>query len=430
MSDQTTYDSAVFQNLARYCAGFTHFAFYVNHLSSFSLAVGATRQIELSESKGAFSKLETFQTSAKKRIAGYLGYDLKIDLEALTSANPDKLKMPVATFFEPEAWVNYTDGKLEITDCSAEMEKEIRAAIDQPHIAEKSTDPPPEMRPEMTEAEYLEGAEAIKNHLRRGDIYEANFCFQMNGDADEKSLLNRFLALHERTHAPFSVYARMGEHEILSASPERFLNNSGGKLCSQPIKGTRKRSTDKIVDEALIAELRNDPKEQSENVMIVDLVRNDLSRVASRGTVKVKELFGIQSFKTVHHMVSTICADLNTERHNHWDAIKACFPMGSMTGAPKISAMKIIEERENFKRGPYSGGFGWMDPNGDFDFNVMIRTIFYSRREKLLSLSVGSALTINADPQKEYEECILKAEALLQSLKQPAKDAFTSAFEG
>jgi len=163
--------------------------------------------------------------------------------------------------------------------------------------------------------------------------------------------------------------------------------------------------------------------------MIVDLVRNDLSKVAARGSVHVEELFGIQSFKTVHHMVSTICADLNTDRYNKWDAIKACFPMGSMTGAPKISAMKIIESCENFRRGPYSGGFGWMDANGDFDFNVMIRTIFYNRREKVLSLSVGSALTINADPQKEYEECILKSDALLQSLKQPAKDALASALE-
>jgi len=415
--------------LARYCGGFTHFAFYVNQLSSFSLAVGATRQIELYESQGAFAKLEAFQATAQKRIAGYLGYDLKNDLEELTSANPDKLKMPVAAFFEPEAWVKYSDGKLIISGCSPELEKEIRAAIDQPHIAEKTTDPTPEMKPEMTQEEYLEGAEAIKNHLRRGDIYEANFCFQMNGHADEESLLNRFLALYERTQAPFSVYARIGEGEILSASPERFLKNSGGKLCSQPIKGTRKRSSDRVMDKALIAELRNDPKEQSENVMIVDLVRNDLSKVAARGSVHVEKLFGIQSFKTVHHMVSTICADLNTDRYNKWDAIKACFPMGSMTGAPKISAMKIIESCENFRRGPYSGGFGWMDANGDFDFNVMIRTIFYNRREKVLSLSVGSALTINADPQKEYEECILKSDALLQSLKQPAKDALASALE-
>ncbi|MCA1763334.1 MAG: anthranilate synthase component I family protein, partial [Flavobacteriales bacterium] len=369
MSDQTTYNSNVFQKLARFCEGYTHFAFYVTDTSDFSLALGCHRQIELWEERGAFQNLEAFQSQAQTRIAGYLGYDLKNDLEDLRSANPDMLKMPATAFFEPEAWVEYRNGALQITTGNAEIEAEIRAALEAEYSGDETPNSEPDMKPVMTEFDYLIGAEAIKDHLRRGDIYEANFCFQMNGSSDEKSLLNRFLALHSRTKAPFSVYARMGQFEILSASPERFLKNTGGELCSQPIKGTRRRSSDEVMDAALMTELRNDPKEQSENVMIVDLVRNDLSRVAARGSVEVKELFGIQSFNTVHHMVSTICARLNADRYNHWDAIKACFPMGSMTGAPKISAMKIIEERENFKRGPYSGGFGWVDPNGDFDFN-------------------------------------------------------------
>jgi para-aminobenzoate synthetase component 1 len=195
------------------------------------------------------------------------------------------------------------------------------------------------------------------------------------------------------------------------------LKREGRRLISQPIKGTAKRYADLFLDEKSKAELKSDPKERSENVMIVDLVRNDLSRVAERGTVHVSELFGVHTFKTVHHLISTVEARLKKDLDS-WDAIEASFPMGSMTGAPKISAMELIERYENFKRGAYSGAFGIMKPNGDFDFNVLIRTLLYNTKNKMLGFGVGSAITIKADPEKEYDECLLKAEALMRSLRE------------
>jgi len=392
-------------------------AFFITSETEFTGAIGAKNFIEITEAKGGFERLEAFQKQSSSRIAGYLGYDLKNDLEDLKSRNSDPLEMPEAVFFEPEMWLSFSNGELKI---ESENQKHIDKFLDkleEPTRLESQSAQKIVVEPQTSRSEYIAQAKAIKAHLQRGDIYEANYCMQFVGEAENLDPIDQFLKLLDLTKAPFSVFSKLGDQYILSASPERYLKNTGGALISQPIKGTIKRSENPEEDLRLIDQLKNDPKEQSENVMIVDLVRNDLSRVARRNSVRVKELFGVTTFKTVHHLISTVAADLNTNKYNHWDAIKASFPMGSMTGAPKISAMKIIDSCESFKRGVYSGAFGWMDPNGDFDFNVLIRTLIYNKTTRKIGFSVGSAITINAIPEKEYDECMLKAEAIIQSLK-------------
>lgn len=406
-----------FEAIAQWAGQFDYFAFYVNSKQDFIAGIDSHSVLTLRETKGAFDKISAFQQKAEVRIAGYLGYDLKNDLEDLQSSNPDVLQSPEAVFFEPKIWLNYKAGELEISGGSTEMIDGLLNHIEA-YSAVLVVPNAIEMRASTSRELYLEKANFLKSKLQRGDIYEANYCIQFEGKPTDFQPLPFFSKLQSRTEAPFSVYAKLDTFYIMSASPERFLKMEDGKLISQPIKGTAPRSTDEMEDQKLAKALRQDQKELSENVMIVDLVRNDLSHVAKRGTVSVDELFGVQSFRTVHHLVSTISAQLNHEKFNHWDAIKACYPMGSMTGAPKISAMNLIEETENFKRSAYAGSFGWVDPNGDFDFNVLIRTLCYQANTHQLAVSVGSAITIGSDPAKEYDECILKAKVLMDLLNE------------
>jgi len=404
--------------LANLAAKDSFFAFFINDLSNFELALGEERSIVIDDAINAFEKLKAFQKKASKRVAGYLGYDLKNDTEQLRSQNPSALNFPESVFFEPKAWLTCTDGSLTIESNSIEYILNFESALEELSLERPSlVNFTHTIEPETSREEYLEKAEQFRAHIKRGDIYEANYCIQFSGSVESFDAVQQFLNLQARTEAPFSVFACLQGNYVLSASPERYLKNQGGELISQPIKGTKKRSEDPELDEVYRQQLRCDEKEQSENVMIVDLVRNDLSRVAQRGSVEVSELFGSVTFKTVHHLVSTVRAKLNTEKYDHWDAVKLSFPMGSMTGAPKISAMKLIDEYESFKRSAYSGAFGWMDTNGDFDFNVMIRTIYYSKMLSKVSFAVGSALTIKAIPENEYDECLLKAKALIESLE-------------
>lgn len=421
------------KRLAALCAKEQHFAMFVSSSGRYSCAIGARRHIALHDAAGAFAKLEAFQREASMRIAGYLGYDLKNDLEQLASANDDALDMPVAAFFEPQIWLEVDGDKARIRGMDARtvahFAERLNTCLDQPAAYDlRPTAAPVHLHPRTDREAYLDAAQRLKAHIQRGDIYEVNYCIQFAGKAPQLDTVDAFMALQARTEAPMSVFARMGAYHVLCASPERFLKHQDGALLSQPIKGTARRSSDPVTDLALKEALRHDPKERSENVMIVDLVRNDLSRVAARNSVQVDELFGIESFKTVHHMVSSISARLDVQ-YSHWDAIKACFPMGSMTGAPKIRAMQLIESHENFRRGAYSGAFGWMDApqsEGDnksnFDFNVMIRTLLYNSDSGRATLSVGSALTSAADPEKEYEECLLKARVLMEVLNPSLAD--------
>lgn len=433
--------------LLRWADGFKHAAFLITSRTNFSGGVGTKRAIEIrleadsqdksatnitrvsksvdypnatkvemtSEAQGAFKHLEKFQKECEGRIFGFMGYDLKNDLEDLHSHNPDILESPEAAFFEPALELTYAPGELKLKSTDKTLLAEAEAALTSGNADEFLNSGSLNLSARNSRKAYLEKAQSIRDHLQRGDIYEANYCMQFAGAAENFDPVAHFIKLQELTEAPFSVFSKLNDFYTLSASPERYLKNESGHLTSQPIKGTLKRAQSPEADEAQKVKLRQDPKEQNENVMIVDLVRNDLSRVARRNSVRVETLFGVETFKTVHHLVSTILADLDTNKYSSWDALRATFPMGSMTGAPKISAMQIIDSHESFKRSAYSGAFGWMDPAGDFDFNVLIRSVFYNATNQKAAFGVGSALTIMADIEKEYEECLLKAGALLQT---------------
>jgi para-aminobenzoate synthetase component 1 len=226
-----------------------------------------------------------------------------------------------------------------------------------------------------------------------------------------------FAKLNKVSPNPFASFFKLNDKYVMCASPERFLAKRGDKLMSQPIKGTIKRGETVAEDELNKQQLKNNTKELQENVMIVDLVRNDLTRSAKHGTVKTKELFGIYSFKHLHQMISTVICEI-AEGLSAVQAIKNSFPMGSMTGAPKINAMLLMEQYERSKRGIYSGAIGYFSPDGDFDFNVVIRTLLYNETNRYLSFHAGSAITYYADAEKEYEECLLKAKAILEVLGQ------------
>ena len=265
--------------------------------------------------------------------------------------------------------------------------------------------------------QYITDVNRIKKHIQRGDIYEMNYCQEFFAENSKLNTLETFKRLNTISKAPFSCYYKVGDNYLLSASPERYIQKMGSKILSQPIKGTRKRGIDLAEDERLKKELYEDQKERSENVMIVDLVRNDLSKVAKKNSVTVEELFGIYTFDQVHQMISTISCEVAPQTSLK-EIFEATFPMGSMTGAPKISAMKLIEKFEETKRGLYSGAVGYISPTGDFDFNVVIRSIQYNALNKYLSFMVGGAITIGSDAELEYQECLVKAKAIFEVLDQ------------
>jgi para-aminobenzoate synthetase component 1 len=256
----------------------------------------------------------------------------------------------------------------------------------------------------------------LLERIHHGDIYEVNFCMEFYAENATINPLEKFQKLNQISQPPFAVFFKNNVNYLLSASPERYVKKAGNQIISQPIKGTAKRHAQELADEKAKENLRLDPKERAENIMITDLVRNDLSRTAEKGSVTVAELCGIYSFRQVHQMISTITSTLRSD-YTAIDVLRTTFPMGSMTGAPKVSALKIIEDIEESKRGLYSGAVGYFSPQGDFDFNVVIRSILYNQEKKYVSFSVGSAITSLSIPEKEYEECMLKAKAMFEVLQ-------------
>ena len=268
----------------------------------------------------------------------------------------------------------------------------------------------------ISKKEYLKHLDTVLEHIHRGDIYEVNFCQEFFAEDAIINPLQVYEHLNEISSPPFASFLKIKDNYLLSASPERFVKRENNKIISQPIKGTSKRLKNKKLDRKLAEQLENDEKERSENIMIVDLVRNDLSKTAIKGSVQVEELCKVYSFKQVHQLISTVVSEVSLETDSI-DIIKSFFPMGSMTGAPKISAMQIIEKEESTKRGLYSGAVGYFTPTDDFDFNVVIRSILYNQSKKYLSYSVGGAITSKSNPEKEYQECLLKAIAMKKALK-------------
>lgn len=388
---------------------------FTDPYSVFDALIGAGSAVEISGSGGdLLGLMNQFLSQNQGFIPGYFSYDLKNKIEDLKSKNQDSLHFPDLHFFLPEHTILIKNNEVTIISSAVEEVWAIinRKQTKKPNIKSGRL----ELKSRFSKAEYISTVEEIKKHIRRGDIYEINFCQEFYAENVSISPINIFTQLNKLSPTPFAGYFKIDERYIISATPERFLSRRGTKLISQPIKGTSPRNPDNLQDEILKAELLKNDKERAENVMIVDLVRNDLTRSAKAGTVKVEELFGIYSFKQVHQMISTVVCEVN-EKLSNMQIICNTFPMGSMTGAPKIRSMQLAEKYERSLRGVYSGALGYFAPNGDFDFNVVIRTLLYNEKTKYLSFHVGSAITIDSDPEKEYEECMLKGKAIREVLK-------------
>ena len=365
----------------------------------------------------AFEDLKQYQQTTNDWLFGYLSYDLKNDIENLQSDNFNGLDFPDLFFFQPKKLFLLKGNTLEIQYlllCDDEIEEDLKSISEIENVVAESQSVI-DIEERISKEKYLEKVSKLLTHIHQGDVYEANFCMEFYAENTIINPIEKFQKLNAISQSPFAVFFKNNKQFLLSASPERYIKKEGEQITSQPIKGTSKRFEDAIEDEKSKNQLASDPKERAENIMITDMVRNDLSRTAQKGSVEVNELCGIYSFLQVHQMISTISSKLDSQ-YSVVDVIKSTFPMGSMTGAPKFSAMKIIEELEETKRGLYSGAICYFTPNNDFDFNVVIRSILYNQENKYVSFSVGSAITAQSIPEKEYEECLLKAKAMREVL--------------
>ena len=376
------------------------------------LAVDAFTSLK-TDYQGAFDQLEEYQSTTKDWIFGYLSYDLKNDNERLTSKNDDSLDFADLYFFQPKKVFLLKGDILEMHYLGMvddEIEEDYKEIINGVNYEPYIPGDPLSIKLKIHKEAYKEKVREMLAHIHRGDIYEANMCqeFYATGTIAPLETYERLNAI---STPPFATYLRMEDQYLLSATPERYIKKIGEKIVTQPIKGTARRSDNKEEDYAFAKALQQNPKERSENIMIVDLVRNDLSRTARRGSVVVEELCEVYPFKQVHQMISTVTSQLAVGI-SPVDVIRSTFPMGSMTGAPKLRAMQIIESLEESKRGLYSGSVGYFTPAGDFDFNVIIRSILYNAVNQYISYSVGGAITAGSDPDSEYEECLLKAKAM------------------
>jgi para-aminobenzoate synthetase component I len=380
------------------------------------LAAGAENYIS-SDAGNALSALQQFIDKEQGWLFGHMNYDLKNETEPLISAHPDYIKFPDLFFFRPEILIRLTLTEIiiETKDVNAEA---IAEAIMQTSFAEDlQTLPVINVQQRLNREEYIGTIKQLQKHIVRGDCYEMNFCMDFFAEETVINPLQVYRKLSSISPNPFSALYRVNDKHLICASPERFLKKMGNKILSQPIKGTSKRVNENAEEDIKSKnDLFTSAKNRSENVMVVDMVRNDLSKICEEGTVKTDELYGIYSFPQVHQMISTVSGSLK-KNISFKEIISAVFPMGSMTGAPKRRVMELIEQYEKTKRGIFSGAVGYLNPAGDFDFNVVIRSIMYNASAKYLSFQAGSGITFYSDAEKEWEECLLKAKAMKEALR-------------
>lgn len=380
------------------------------------LAGGSKAGIEMQPGK-AFESLQEFYTAnINEWLFGHFSYDLKNETEKLQSNHADGIGFGDMHFFVPQIVIELDEKEVKIfcDDDADVIYRQIKSASTEIKEQVKTA---AVVKNKINREDYIGIIENLKQHILRGDCYEINFCqefFATNANIDPLYIYSR---LSDISPNPFSVFYKLNSCYCLCASPERYLKKEGSKIFSQPIKGTAKRNLESVeADEISKNYLLQSPKERSENVMVVDLVRNDLSKICNAGSVKVDELFGIYSFPQVHQMISTVSGEVQ-DGLSWIDCVKATFPMGSMTGAPKKKVMELIEQYEQTRRGLFSGAIGYVKPGGDFDFNVVIRSIMYNETDKYLSFQTGGAITYNSDAAMEYEESLLKASAMMKVLE-------------
>jgi len=408
-------------NVLNWANRFSTFCFLDNHaypspLTSVEcvLAAGIRSLVEFHQDS-SLEQLQQFISSKKSWLFGHLAYDLKNEIDHTVSLHDDHVEFPNLFFFEPEVLIRFNETEL-IIESSGKDEQQILDEILNARSSHQSLQQSIRFSSRIPRQEYIAIVEELKEHILRGNCYEINFCQEFYAEDVFIDPLQIYKKLSLISPNPFSALYRLDDKYLICASPERFLKKTGNKIISQPIKGTSRRSDDPFIDDVQKNKLLNSSKERSENVMVVDLVRNDLSKVCNEGTVKVDELYGVYSFPQVHQMISTVSGQLRNNV-SFSEIIGATFPMGSMTGAPKKKVLDLIEMYEKTKRGIFSGALGYVTPENDFDFNVVIRSIMYNSTRGYLSFQTGSGITFYCDAEKEWEECLLKAQAIMEALR-------------
>jgi para-aminobenzoate synthetase component 1 len=399
---------------------------YLSAHSSIDCILAVDALTECLPTNNKLDALSVFIDETNDWIFGHLSYDLKEEIAGIPSQHPDHIAFPDLYFFQPAILIELKGNQVSIDSATISPDT-IFSTIQEINVAElflSSTiiatnhHPSLSIQPRITKADYIKKINELKKHILLGDCYEVNFCQEFFAEQAEIQPVEIYLQLTKLSPNPFACFYKYHDKYLLCASPERYLQKKNNRLISQPIKGTVKRDLVNEEQDHLLKEaLRDSVKDRAENVMVVDLVRNDLSKVCTSGSVEVDELFGIYSFPQVHQMISTISGEPDPAM-DFSDFVKASFPMGSMTGAPKLKVMQLIEQYEASKRGLYSGAVGYINPSKDFDFNVVIRSILYNEATQYLSYQVGGGITFYSDPEKEYEECLAKAAAIIQVLNQ------------
>ena len=419
------------QQVLNWSARFSTCCFLDNQLypsanNSYECLVAAGERSRLrAESGHAFEQLKNFSIEQNDWLFGHFAFDLKSETEDSPSSLPDFIRFPDLFFFVPEIIVLINQKEIQIglfgdhqRQVLDEIENGERSTVNGNRSTEVSEIPVIKQR--ISKTKYIQTIENLHQHILRGDCYEINFCQEFFVEAIDLNPFDLFQALTRVSPSPFSAFYTVDKNYLLCASPERYLKRKGDSILSQPIKGTSARDLQDLGhDEKLKAGLAASEKDRAENVMVVDLVRNDLSKISETDSVRVSELFGIYSFAQVHQMISTVVG--KPLAHLHWsELIQRTFPMGSMTGAPKRRVLELIEKYEQTKRGLFSGALGYVNPEQDFDFNVVIRSMLYNSDTGYLAYFAGSGITVNSDPESEYEECLMKVAAFEKIIKNPS----------
>lgn len=417
------------EKLLLYIQSFSPFAFFdgsrdssinLNHQRDYDWIAAFGAEEEASPDKNSFSNLQNAFNAKRSWWIGFLTYDLKNQLEQLQSVHDDHLKFPSCYFFIPTFLIYCKCNEITISIYENTTDKNtaplfLYHKIDSAPVVKQSDHTKIQFTSRVSKSLYLEAVNQLQKQIEGGNVYEVNYCMEFFSQHAWVDPLSLYTKLIKNSPAPFSSFFRINQNYIICASPERFLKKKGNTLTSQPMKGTSPRGDSPEEDARFKQCLKESEKEKAENIMIVDLVRNDLSKTALKGTVKVDELNEVYTFLKVHQMVSTVSCKLLPEI-DFAGIIKNTFPMGSMTGAPKISAMQLIEQYEKTRRGVFSGTIGFIDPDGDFDFNVVIRSFLYNAETKYLSIQSGSAITSQSDAEQEYKECLLKAGYAIEAI--------------
>ena len=418
---------AIKQQVLNWSAGFDTCCFldnqeYPSDGDSYECLAAAGELTRLQAPAGrAFEELKTFSLNLNDWLFGHFSFSLKSETEHANSVLPDFVGFPDLFFFVPQIVVLIRRMEIQIGVEGSNHQEIYEQILGSSSRSDNTSGDPPRIRQRITREEYIRIIHRLQEHIQRGDCYEINFCQEFFSENARVNPLALYSALNKVSPSPFSAFYSVDKRYLLCASPERYLKRKGATILSQPMKGTAARNrVNAVLDAELREELSTSEKDRSENVMVVDLVRNDLSKICEINSVRVTELFGVYSFAQVHQMISTITG--KPKRGLHWSEMVAqTFPMGSMTGAPKKRVLELTEAYEKSARGLFSGAVGYVEPNQDFDFNVVIRSLLYNLPGKYLAYFAGSGITANSDPDKEYAECLIKVAAFEKIIKNPTR---------